>query len=65
MEFDSHDIPIIVHTKVWSKFTMRVKGKEHVEEGNSLAKVIWKQAPAKSKQIQKILQWIRMGSKER
>jgi hypothetical protein len=44
---------------------MRRQGKEHVEEGNSFAKVTWKQALVKTKEIQKMLQWIWMGSKER
>jgi len=43
---------------------MKGKGKEHVEEGNSLAKVIRKRAPTKTKENQKMLQWIQMGSKD-
>jgi hypothetical protein len=39
MELDSHDI-LVVHTKAQLKFMMKGKGKEHVEEVNSLAKVI-------------------------
>ncbi len=64
MELDSHDIPIVVLTKAQSKFMMRGKGKEHVEEGNSPTKVTWKRAPIETKEIQKMLQWIWMGSKK-
>jgi hypothetical protein len=64
MELDSRDI-IVVHTKAQLKFMMKGKGKEHVEEGNSLAKVIRKRAPTKTKENQKMLQWIQMGSKDR
>jgi hypothetical protein len=35
-----------------------------VEECSSFAKVTWKQTPAQAKEIQKMLQWIQMGSKE-
>jgi hypothetical protein len=62
MELDSQD-KLVVHTKVQLKFMMKGKGKEHVKEGNSLAKVIRKQAPTKTKENQKMLQWIQMGSK--
>jgi hypothetical protein len=43
---------------------MRCKGKEVMEENNFLAKVCWKQAPVKGKEIQKMLQWFQMGLKE-
>jgi hypothetical protein len=39
VELDSLDILVVVPTKAWSKCMMRHKGKEWVEEGNSLAKV--------------------------
>jgi hypothetical protein len=38
-EVNSPDIPVVVPTKFQSKYMMRHKGKEHVEEGNSCAKV--------------------------
>jgi hypothetical protein len=44
---------------------MRRKGKEMMEEGGSPAKVTRKQTLAKGKEIQKVLQLILMGSKER
>jgi hypothetical protein len=56
MELNFHDIPIVVPTKAGSKFMMRSKGKEHVEEGNSPAIMTWKEAPTETKEIQKILQ---------
>jgi hypothetical protein len=55
IEVDSLDIPIVVPTKAWSKYMMRHKGKEQVEEGNSSTKVIWKWAFAEAKEIQKML----------
>jgi hypothetical protein len=44
---------------------MRCKGKKSVEEGVSPAKVIQKRALAEGNEITKMLQWIRMGAKER
>jgi hypothetical protein len=64
VEFDSLDIPVDVPTKVWSKCMMRCKGKETLEERGSPTKVIRKRALVKGKEIQKMLQWIQMGSKE-
>ncbi len=40
MEPNSPNIPIVIPTKAQSKFMMRRKGKEQVEEGSSFAKVI-------------------------
>jgi hypothetical protein len=51
MEPDSIDIPIAIPTKAQSKCTMKCKGKEHVEEGNSLTKIIWKQTLVEAKEI--------------
>jgi hypothetical protein len=44
---------------------MRHKGKELVEEDSSPTKVTRKRTPIETKEIQKMFQWIRMGSKER
>jgi hypothetical protein len=41
IEHDSLDI-LVVLTKAWSKFMMRHKGKEEVEEGSSPTKVTHK-----------------------
>ncbi len=43
---------------------MRCKGKEVMEDNNSLAKVTRKQALNKGEDIQKMLQWIWMGFKK-
>jgi hypothetical protein len=43
---------------------MKHKGKKQVEEGNSPTKVTWKWTLVEIKEIQKIFQWIWMGSKE-
>jgi hypothetical protein len=43
----------------------RHKGKEKGEEGSSPTKITQKWAFAKTKEIQKMFQWIQMGSKER
>lgn len=45
---------ILVVTKSQSKYMMRQKGKEQVEEGNSPPKITQKQAPTKAKEIQKM-----------
>jgi hypothetical protein len=58
VEADYLNIFVVIPTKAQSKYMMRCKGKEHVEEGSSLAKVTLKQTPAKVKEIQKMLQWI-------
>ncbi len=63
MEPDSPDI-LVVPTKVQSKFMMKHKGEEQVEEGSSPINVTRKQAPIKIKESQKMLQWMQMGSKE-
>jgi hypothetical protein len=51
VEVDSPHIPIVVPPKVWSKYMMRRKGKEQVEEGNSPTKITWKWAPIEAKEI--------------
>ncbi len=52
------DVPITILTKSWSKYMMRHKGEEQVEEGNSPTKVTRKRALAEAKEIQKMLKWI-------
>jgi hypothetical protein len=42
MEVGSADIPIIIPTKSQSRYMMRCKGKEHVEEGSSPTKITQK-----------------------
>jgi hypothetical protein len=49
MEPDSPDI-LVVPTKVQSKFMMKHKGEEQVEEGSSPINVTRKQAPIKIKE---------------
>ncbi len=63
IKFDFPNIHVIP-TKAQSKYMMRHKRKENVEEGNSHAKVTWKWTPIETKEIQKMLYWIQMGSKE-
>jgi len=58
IDISSFDVPIVVPTTARSKCMMRCKHKELVEEGLSFAKVTWKQAFAKRKEITKVLQWI-------
>ncbi len=58
IDTSSFDVPIAIPTKARSKCMMKCKQKELVEEGLSLAKVTWKQAFAKRKEITKVLQWI-------
>jgi hypothetical protein len=55
VEANSPNILIIVPTKAQSKYMMRCKGKERVEEGNSLAKVTQKRTFVEAKEIQKML----------
>jgi hypothetical protein len=43
---------------------MRCKGKETLEESGSPIEVTQRWTLAKRKKIQKMLQWIQMGSKE-
>jgi hypothetical protein len=42
VEVGSFDIHVIIPTKFRTKYMMRCQGKEQVEEGSSLAKVILK-----------------------
>ncbi len=65
IDTNSPNIPVIVPTKAQSKCMMRCKGKKLVEEGVSSAKVTKKWALAEGNEITKMLQWIRMGTKER
>jgi hypothetical protein len=65
VEVNSLNVLIVIPTKSCSKYMMRCRGKEQVEEGNSLAKVIQKWVLVEAKEIHKMLQWIWMGSKER
>ncbi len=58
------DIPVAIPTQSQSKYMMKHKGKKQVEEGNSPTKVTWKWTLVEIKEIQKIFQWIWMGSKE-
>ncbi len=53
MELESPDILVVIPTKAQSKCMMRHKGKEQVEEGNSLTKVTQKRKTTKVKEIQK------------
>jgi hypothetical protein len=43
VKVDSLNILVAIPTKSQSKYMMRCKGKEQVEEGSSLTKVTWKQ----------------------
>ncbi len=63
-KLDPSIIHVTIFTKAHFECMMRCKGKEVMEENNFLAKVCWKQAPVKGKEIQKMLQWFQMGLKE-
>jgi len=48
---DSLDIHVVVPTKAQSKYMMKHKGKEQVEEGNSPTKISWKRITTEMKEI--------------
>jgi hypothetical protein len=47
-------ILVAIPTKAQSKYMMRHKGKEQVEEGSSFAKITWKQTLVQVREIHKM-----------